>query len=73
MIIVGGVKLPTMVRVSRLAEALSVKPYWVVSFCESHGVPIARAGVQKIRMIPRDKFLEKYKREEQLERQRKIV
>ena len=63
MIIVGGVKLPTMVRVSRLAEALSVKPYWVVSFCESHGVPIARAGVQKIRMIPRDKFFNKLKQE----------
>ena len=68
MIIVGGVKLPTMVRVSRLAEALSVKPYWIVSFCESHGVPIVRAGVQKIRIIPRDKFLEKLEQENTHER-----
>ena len=58
-----AVELPTMVRVSRLAEVLSTTPYWVVKFCKANGVPIARAGVQKIRMIPKEEFFQKLEQE----------
>ena len=66
-IVVGEVNLPTMVRVGRIAELLATTPYWVVKFCKANGVPIATAGAQKIKMISRDKFFEKFEQEKTYE------
>lgn len=53
------IDLPSMVRVSQLAEFLSMTSYDVLKLCERNGVPIAYSGARKIKMISRDKFFEK--------------
>lgn len=55
-------KLPSLLRVSRLAKFLSTTDYYVAQLCKRLGVPIVKSGAQKIRMISRDIFFEKLER-----------
>ena len=61
----------TMVRISQLAESLSMTQYHAVKFCERNNIPIAEAGARKIKMVSRDKFLEKLRQEKAYESIRK--
>lgn len=53
--------LPSMIRITQLAEFLSTTDKCVVDFCERIGCPIVRAGKQKIRMIPTKRFFRVWK------------
>ncbi|MBO5701335.1 MAG: hypothetical protein J6S71_02745 [Clostridia bacterium] len=49
-------KSPLMIRITQLAEIMSTTDSRVVNLCKRMGVPIIRAGKQKIRMVSRKTF-----------------
>lgn len=50
--------LPSMIRITQLAEFLSTTDNCVVNICNRIGCPIVRAGAQKIRMVSRKTFFD---------------
>jgi hypothetical protein len=53
--------LPLMIRITQLAEFLSTTDNCVVNICKRIGVPIIRAGTQKIKMVSRKTFFDAVK------------
>lgn len=55
--------LPSMLRLSQVAQILDISKYRAYKFCKERGISIIMAGPKKIQMISRDEFLTKVRRE----------
>ncbi len=56
-------KMPSMVRVTQLADFLSMTDNCVVKLCERIGCPVVRAGKQKIKMVSKENFFQRMEQE----------